>query len=140
MDSPLVRIQPGLLGKPHPARCADKRRFAGVDPRTNKHFSIIYVNAFKWAHLLSASLYYSVERKKNLLSCEKVLPVCARLVFSKTGFFFCTSLYYNEYNEFCVSLMQGCILYLPSDALTVGVKLAQPFDCSNQRDVRNFLT
>ena len=31
--------------------------------------------------------------KKKLLSCEKVLPVCAWLVLIKTGSFFCTSLY-----------------------------------------------
>ena len=33
--------------------------------------------------------------KKKLLSCEKVLPVCAWPVLSKTGPFFCTSLYWQ---------------------------------------------
>ena len=46
--------------------------------------------------------------------------------------------YYNLQCVLCI-VNAGCSRYLPSDALTVGVKLAQPFDCPNQRDVRNFL-
>ena len=47
---------------------------------------------------------------KRLLSCDKVLPGCAWLVLSKTGPFFCTSLYCNT--QICVAFIHT-IHYLP---------------------------
>ena len=40
MDGPLVRVQPRLLGKPHPAGRADERRLTGVDPGRANNLSM----------------------------------------------------------------------------------------------------
>ena len=56
--------------------------------------------------------------KERSLSCEKVLPRCAWLVLSKTGPFFCTSLYIFQFCSWIESLIRrppllpgGCFCY-----------------------------
>ena len=71
-------LRPKLTAKPPPSR---RRRTNKIKARETRLPSIFGLNIVQG------------RAKESSLSCEKVLPGCAWLVLSKTGHFFCTSLY-----------------------------------------------